>query len=639
MKPTKAIKTVLVVLLILSTLSAAFFGACLTLAVENDQYTASPTESMQDLFDPLLSREAVALFNLLDENYQLWVATDSLKAEIQNFEATTGVNFSVILNNEIIYTSINGTVPIDRYILREAYFNPNMKYDIEAYLYTPIKGTLPWYLYKGFQIVYGLRYLSIVFGVISVLNMLLCSFLLTRLAGKQLGTDEIKCSKFVRKTPYSILLLLFLAMAFAVTIGFAAVDHIELVWHSVDLWVYCLPLYIGILWLLFTWLLCLTVKKCRCKTFWNTGILYRIGRFLHRKLIAPLKPKCSYLWKNLSLWWKAGILFGGIFILSGLFLLLFGNACKFRLGGFTAFLVVAWLAAMAMLGAAFFFAVINLQQLKLGAKRIKEGGLSEKIDTSNMYWEFKDHANNLNTIGDGIKAAVAEQIKSERFQTELLTNVSHDIKTPMTSIINYVDLLDKLDLNDETAKEYIAVLTRQSARLKKLTEDLVEASKAQSGALTPHLANVNFSMLLHQALGEYTDRFEEKGLTPVMRLPDEEVYLFADNRMLWRILDNLFSNISKYAMDATRVYIDLLANGTLTVRNISAQEITVADEELTRRFVRGDASRSLSSGSGLGLSIALSLAELMEGSLKVQTDGDLFKVILTLPIGSKPTEN
>ena len=639
MKPTKAIKTVLVVLLILSTLSAAFFGACLTLAVENDQYTASPTESMRDLFDPLLSREAVALFNLLDENYQLWVATDSLKAEIQKFEQQTGAYYRVILNDNEIYNSLENQAALGSYRLFESYFSPHYVYTITAEVYMPIKGTLPWYLYQGFRFVYAMRYWGYVFGAISILVMLLCSFLLTRLAGKQLGTDEIKCSKFVRKTPYSILLLLFLAMAFAVTVGFAAVDQIELVWHSADLWLYCLPLYIGILWLLFTWLLCLTVKKCRCKTFWNTGILYRIGRFLYRKLIAPLKPKCSYLRRNLSLWWKAGILFGGIFILSGLFLLLFGNACKFRLGGFTAFLVVVWLAAMAMLGTAFFFAVINLQQLKLGAKRIKEGGLSEKIDTSRMYWEFKQHAETLNSIGDGVKNAVAEQMKSERFQTELLTNVSHDIKTPMTSIINYVDLLDKLDLNDETAKEYIAVLSRQSARLKKLTEDLVEASKAQSGALTPQLTNVNFSMLLHQALGEYTDRFEEKGLTPVMRLPDEEVYLFADNRMLWRILDNLFSNISKYAMDATRVYIDLLANGTLTVRNISAQEITVADEELTRRFVRGDASRSLSSGSGLGLSIALSLAELMEGSLKVQTDGDLFKVILTLPIGSKPTEN
>ncbi len=638
MKLSRTWKVILTVLLVISTLSASLFGISALLAVEGELYSTPTDSAMARLYEPLLKREAVALFNLLDENIYNWEKADIIYQEIDDFQEQTGVNFKVKFNNRIIYLKRAYSKPLSSYNLEDAYFNEARRFTIEAHLYQPKEGSLTGYLYHGFQFVYAMRYWGYVFGAISILVMLLCSILLILSAGKQKGSDEVRCSKVLFHLPYSILLVLFAFPVLTVTVGFAAIDLIKLVW-SVDLWFYCLPLYIGILWLLFTWLLCLTVKKCRCKTFWNTGILYRIGRFLHRKFIAPLKPKCSYLWRNLSLWWKAGILFGGIFILSGLFLLLFGNACKFRAEGLIAFLVVAWLAAMVMLGTAFFFAVINLQQLKLGAKRIKEGGLSEKIDTSRMYWEFKQHAETLNSIGDGVKNAVAEQMKSERFQTELLTNVSHDIKTPMTSIINYVDLLDKLDLNDETAKEYIAVLSRQSARLKKLTEDLVEASKAQSGALTPQLTNVNFSMLLHQALGEYTDRFEEKGLTPVMRLPDEEVYLFADNRMLWRILDNLFSNISKYAMDATRVYIDLLANGTLTVRNISAQEITVADEELTRRFVRGDASRSLSSGSGLGLSIALSLAELMEGSLKVQTDGDLFKVILTLPIGSKPTEN
>ena len=215
-------------------------------------------------------------------------------------------------------------------------------------------------------------------------------------------------------------------------------------------------------------------------------------------------------------------------------------------------------------------------------------------------------------------------------KTELITNVSHDIKTPLTSIVSYVDLLSREEIDNEQAKEYIEVLQRQSARLKKLTDDLVEASKASSGALGVTIEDCSLSVMLEQTAGEYGEKLAEKELELVLRKPEKEVMARADARHTQRIFDNLMSNILKYALPGTRVYLELKEdeNGPAVIfRNTSRSEIVQSPEELTERFVRGDASRS-SEGSGLGLSIARSLAELQGGSLAVTVDGDLFKVTL-----------
>jgi signal transduction histidine kinase len=225
-------------------------------------------------------------------------------------------------------------------------------------------------------------------------------------------------------------------------------------------------------------------------------------------------------------------------------------------------------------------------------------------------------------------------MKSERFKTELITNVSHDIKTPLTSIINYVDLIKKEECSNEKIKEYIDVLDRQANRLKKLTEDLVEASKASSGTLSVEFTKCNLALLINQALGEFYEKFDTKGLQVVQTIDDQEVFVMADGRRLWRVFDNLLNNIYKYAMSGTRVYLDLkIHNGVaiITFRNISEQPIDVSDEELTERFVRGDRSRN-TEGSGLGLSIAKSLTELQNGTFEISTDGDLFKVKITFDI-------
>lgn len=275
--------------------------------------------------------------------------------------------------------------------------------------------------------------------------------------------------------------------------------------------------------------------------------------------------------------------------------------------------------------------VHQLYRIREGGRRIAAGDYSHPIDTSHMLGELKKHAENINNVGTGISQAVNAKIKSERFKTELITNVSHDIKTPLTSIINYVDLMKKEEIGNPKVQEYIGILDHQSARLKKLIEDLMEASKASTGNLPVHLEVCDATVMLTQVVGEFEDRATAKQLEFVVESPDPPVNIMADGRHLWRIIDNLMSNICKYAMPGTRVYISLEQfHGMviMTFRNISQSRLNISSDELMERFVRGDSSRN-TEGNGLGLSIAQSLTSLMDGNLAIQIDGDLFKVILS----------
>ena len=278
---------------------------------------------------------------------------------------------------------------------------------------------------------------------------------------------------------------------------------------------------------------------------------------------------------------------------------------------------------------------VQWHALRQGAQAIVGGAPDTVIDTSQMKFfpDLRTHAEALNDLGSAINTAVDERLKSERMKAELITNVSHDLKTPLTSIINYVDLLKKEDVQGEKAREYIEVLDRKSQRLKKLTEDLVEASKASTGALAVNAERLGVVQLITQALGEYSEKFAAADLTPVVNLTEEEVYVTADGRHLWRIVDNLLGNCVKYAMAGTRVYLDLMrwdGQVTLSVKNISAGQLNIPAEQLMERFVRGDESRT-TEGSGLGLSIARSLTELQGGTFRLEVDGDLFKAVVSFP--------
>ncbi len=302
--------------------------------------------------------------------------------------------------------------------------------------------------------------------------------------------------------------------------------------------------------------------------------------------------------------------------------------------------VYLWLAVRAILVLLALYCARDVRSLLRGGEKLASGDFSGQIAVSSPLPVIRSHAEHLNSIQSGLQKAVAEQLKSERLKTELITNVSHDIKTPLTSIVNYVDLLQKTDITDPTALEYIAVLERQSARLRKLTEDLVEASKAATGNISVSLSPTDLNVLLSQVCGEYEQRLAEKNLQLVLTHADETPYIPADGQLLWRVLDNLMSNVCKYAMPGTRVYLATELTDThaaLTVKNISLYPLTVSGDELTERFVRGDSSRS-TEGSGLGLSIASSLTELQHGDFQIHIDGDLFKVRLTFPRTDAPVE-
>ena len=278
--------------------------------------------------------------------------------------------------------------------------------------------------------------------------------------------------------------------------------------------------------------------------------------------------------------------------------------------------------------------VICLKKLQIAGQRIAKGNLEHKVDTSYMIGEFKEYGETLNNIGEGLSVAVNEKIRSERLKTELITNVSHDIKTPLTSIINYVDLIKKQDSQDENIRGYIDVLDRQSNRLKKLIEDLIDASKASTGNILVEKSPCELGILLSQAVGEFDERAKSKNLEIIVQDYKESLIVLADRKHLWRVFDNLMSNICKYSQNGTRVYLSLdkiESRAIITFRNISENQLYVSGDELTERFVRGDTSRN-TEGSGLGLSIAKSLVELQDGDMKICIDGDLFKVIISFNI-------
>lgn len=317
-------------------------------------------------------------------------------------------------------------------------------------------------------------------------------------------------------------------------------------------------------------------------------------------------------------------------------------------------LVIVWFLEKMVLFAVVMYIALVCKKLQAGSKALAEGDLSFQLDTSLMVLDFKEHGENLNQIGQGISRAVEARMKSEHLKTELITNVSHDLKTPLTSIINYADLLahevlrENIDGNSmsligspdvgsaaENSKiaEYAEVLLRQAKRLKKLLEDLVEASKATTGALEVNLEQCEIGVLLSQAVGEYEQRFAEKQLNLIVRQPEDAVKIMADGRHLWRVFDNLLNNICKYAQENSRVYLSVEKQGqqekevAIIFRNMSKYALDISAEELEERFVRGDKSRHME-GNGLGLSIAKSLVELQHGRMEVVTDGDLFKVTL-----------
>ena len=358
------------------------------------------------------------------------------------------------------------------------------------------------------------------------------------------------------------------------------------------------------------------LKRIKAHTFFKNSITYRILKWLIQKY----KNVKNIISSNKNLGGKIALYFIGIVtvsILIGLIFKEFGILLD----------IVFWIWCYYKI----MKEVDKFKQIHDATEKIYKGDTNIKLDESLYTGVLKELAIYINDIAGGFSNAIKESLKSERLKTELITNVSHDIKTPLTSIINYVDLLKQENIQNEKAKEYIEVLDNKSQRLKKLIEDLVEASKASSGNIKINKEVLNVKELLNQVTGEFEDKFNSRGLNIISKLPEKTVYIKADSRYLYRVLENIYSNVAKYAEENTRVYIDCILEEentvTIYVKNISKDELNISADELMQRFVRGDKSRN-TEGSGLGLSIAKSLTELQDGTFNIYLDGDLFKVAI-----------
>lgn len=357
--------------------------------------------------------------------------------------------------------------------------------------------------------------------------------------------------------------------------------------------------------------LCVRVKAGK---WWRNSICYWI--------YSRIRDFVINIFRNIHMLWKLFVVIGIVFVFEVWF---FATAVNY----FDSWFLV-WLIEKLLICSVLLVLVMQMYELQKASQCMAEGNLSYKVNTDKMFWECKKHGENLNQISAGMSKAVNERMKSERLKTELITNVSHDIKTPLTSIINYVDLLSKEELHNEKAAEYLDVLDRQSSKLKKLIEDLVEASKASSGNLAVDKQQLEAGVFLTQTVGEFEEKLSLAGLELVVSKPEEPVYIMADGRHVWRVIDNLMNNICKYAQPGSRVYVNLETDDKrihILFRNISKYPLNISGEELMERFVRGDRSRN-TEGHGLGLSIAQSLMRLVDGDMEIVVDGDLFKVVL-----------
>jgi len=376
--------------------------------------------------------------------------------------------------------------------------------------------------------------------------------------------------------------------------------------------------------------LCAFAAQCKAGTVLRGALIGRIARFLWR-IVRSLFLGLWRIAKSLPLIWKTAL--AGLILVFIEFVLFMQDYYGTLAAPFLALKLAELLAVL--------YIALNLRALQKGGEKLARGDFSSPIDTKYLIGDFKRYGQELNDVQSGLEQAVQEHMKAEHLKTELITNVSHDIKTPLTSIVNYVDLLKKEDIPSPEAREYIAVLDRQSHRLKKLTEDLVEASKASSGALNVDLQPTDVNVLFSQIQGEYQERLAACQLTLVTQPPAPGTMIRADSRLLSRVMDNLVSNICKYALPNTRVYVvsTLFSSQstpfrnavTISFKNVSRDELNISPDELMERFVRGDASRH-TEGSGLGLSIARSLVQLQGGTFGLAIDADLFRADITFDL-------
>lgn len=474
----------------------------------------------------------------------------------------------------------------------------DFKYRVEIHLYDP---PVLYYdaFYQGYQFFnnfYGMRYLFIFLVILFMVLMLLDLVFLLASAGYDSNYEGLNVTVMDR-IPYD--LYSFVLLGAVMLLG----KEIFSVWnHPVGSWPYQLVLLIIAGLLLLMWLVSTAVRIKNGSLYRNTLLFYCLDFFYE------LFANARFVWKVIVIALGYAIIYLYTFDSSKVFLFVIAS---FVLASY----VIYW--------------CIQADKVKRLTESIVNGELRKDVRISNLAPSVKKHYESISCLQEGISAAIAKEMKSERLKTELITNVSHDIKTPLTSIMNYIDLLKKKHTKEQE-KEYLEVLSIQSLRLKKLTEDIVEASKASTGNVAVNYSKICVNELLGQSLTEYQERFKEAKLEVITNVPEKDIYVRADGNLFWRILNNLYSNLCKYSMENTRVYIDVAEEDDkvrISLKNISKDSLNINPDELMERFVRGDSSRH-TDGSGLGLNIARSLTELQKAVFSLSIDGDLFKVDL-----------
>ena len=470
------------------------------------------------------------------------------------------------------------------------------------------------------------NYIYTIIPISAVFILLIILYLIIAIGHKK-GVQGISLNDFDR-IPLEIIFFMYMMIA---CLPIALLNILDFTETQINLIISVLITVYFVFYILTMITLHTMIKRIKAKMFWKTTLVGRLCILVKQeydRIKGNIRYSSSLKTKILASW----IVVAGIMI----FLLL-----AFRISFLT----------FVLSGALFAFMVYKT--LKIGKqyaeienklKDINNGNNQEKLNTENYIPEFRDTVNYINDVSEGIENAIQDRMKSERLKAELITNVSHDIKTPLTSIINYVDLLKKEKIENEKAKEYIEILDNKSQRLKKLTEDLIEASKVSTGNISLNLEKINIVELINQAIGEFADKFKNNNLDVIIDAKEAEINIMADSRYMYRVIENLFSNIAKYAQNNSRVYIDLkvcpqisqnektglspnFPNVIIEIKNISKDRLNISADELMQRFVRGDKSRN-TEGSGLGLSIAQNLTELQNGKFNLKLDGDLFKVEL-----------
>lgn len=480
-------------------------------------------------------------------------------------------------------------------------------------VYTSLENDLTYYdqyrtnktVFDMAQILYKPALYLLPLSIVAVLVLLImnCFFI-----GLRNENGEVILNAF-DKTPLLVALII-LFILFMIGCGFL----IALTSENLTLILSGIAIGAVIVYISFVFFLETIIKRIKSKTLFRNTITYRILRWI-KSLITSMTRNANMTVKLILIF----IAFGILNIIG------FGLSINNEPIGFF-ILIAIWVYAFAKMHQW----LVRYIEIKNAINEIYIGNTEVHLDEKRYKGSLNSMAIQVNDIAGGLSNAIQEKLKSERLKTELITNVSHDIKTPLTSIINYVDLLKKEKMPNEQAEEYLNILDNKSQRLKRLTEDLVEASKASSGNIKLNIEKLNVNELLKQVSGEFEDKFKSRNLEEVMSLPEKNVYINADSRYMYRILENMYSNISKYAMDNTRVYIDVIPNNnriTIQMKNISKEKLNISTEELMQRFVRGDSARN-TEGSGLGLSIATSLTTLQGGTFNIYLDGDLYKVII-----------